>query len=289
MEIHRWKIDPSRLQKMPSNERALFFLLGHAINEISGLTKLFYLSNQYDHTKEWLRHAHLAQGMLLARTLLGKLDEAWKLLGVGYYESALAKEYEELLTNEALAALKELGKHFGKGSFINSVRNSFSFHYSIAEINAVLSGDLNEDELVSYMAESGGNTVHYFSEYAINLALLNSIDKDDARAAMERLMDESTDVVRLFNESAKGIMIVIAERYLTTEQGALNLEAIDIGDVPLDSDLAIPFFFRTTNLEKPEMNVLPDEAINSDPLQRPFLQWLRIFTSEKAAVTGRLS
>ena len=67
MEILRWLLPKRRFPKMRESERTLFFLLGHAVNEINVLNKLFYFSNNYDHEQEWRRHAHLTQGLVLAR------------------------------------------------------------------------------------------------------------------------------------------------------------------------------------------------------------------------------
>ena len=247
MEIQKWKFALDKIREMPTNERTLFFLLGHAINEINVLNKLFYLSNQYDQADRWREHAHLTQGMVLARTLLGKLWEAWKLLGEGYYKAKIVAAYEDEINPQAKDALQALGKHFGRGSFINKVRNSFAFHYSVDEMDNVLSQTLNPDELISYMAETNGNTVHYFSEYAINVGVMNAISEDDPAAAMEKLMVESSRVVGLFNEAAQGIMIVAAERYLAGSDGAVALEAIDIGNLPAAEKLEVPYFFEFTS------------------------------------------
>lgn len=243
MILYRWKIKPTHVAKMPSDERALFFMLGHAVNEINVLNKLFYLSNNYDASEKWRQHAHLTQGLVLARTLTGKLWEAWKLLGDAYFGTQLSKKYHGKLNENASAALKSLQKYFGRENLIKKLRNAFSFHYDTDEIAKIDVESLKADELLSYMAETNGNTLYYFSEYVVNLALLEAIAPGDPTKAMEALMDESAEVVGWFNEAAQGIMAEIADQYLLEDDGKITMEEINIGGVPMAEDIEIPYFF----------------------------------------------
>jgi hypothetical protein len=243
MKLYRWKIHPKRIAKMPADERALFFMLGHAVNEINVLNKLFFLSNQYDSSDKWQQHAHLTQGLVLARTLIGKLWEAWKLLRAAYFGSRLSKSYHGKLNSNAAAALKSLRRYFGRKNLIKTLRNEFSFHYDAAEIAKIDVERLNADELLSYMAETNGNTLFYFSEYAVNLALLESIVPGDPAKAIKALIGETAEVVGWFNDTAQGIMVEIADQYLREDDGTVPLEEIDIGVVPIAEEIEIPFFF----------------------------------------------
>ncbi len=243
MKLYRWAIPTERIAKMRAAERALFFMLGHAINEINVLNKLFYLSNNYDPSDKWRQHAHITQGLVLARTLTGKLWEAWNLLGDAYFSTQLSKTYHEKLNDNAAAAIKALQKYFGRDTLIKTLRNAFSFHYDASELTKIDVTGLSSDELLSYVAETNGNTLFYFSEYVVNLALLESIAPGDPAKAMESLMDESAKVVGWCNEAAQGIMAEMADLYLRNADGTVPMEEIDIGAVPMAEDIAIPYFF----------------------------------------------
>lgn len=245
MNIYRWQLDSEQLKQMPDKDRALFFMLGHVSNEINVLNKLFYLSNQYDHSERYQQHAHITQGMVIARTLIGKLWESWGLLKSAYYGAKLSACYDTSLSDEAREALKSLGRCFGRNSFIAQIRNSFAFHYSVDEIRKILSGDLSPEELINYMAGSNGNTVYYASEYVTNVAILQAVEKGDPQAAMERLIDISVEVVGLFNTAAQGIMLVATERYLSRSDGSVPFELVEIDNVPIAESLEIPFFFES--------------------------------------------
>ena len=222
---------------MQTTERALFLLLGHAINEVNVLNKLFYLSNNYVEGDKWRQHAHLTQGLILARALVGKLSEGWNLLGEGYFGTHLSKTYDKLLNPEAVQALDSLKKHFGRKSIIRDVRNGFAFHYSFNEIANLKVNDLDESELLLYMGENNGNTLFYGSEYVVNLAIMQSIDSSNFTMAFEALVDETQSVVAWFNEAAQGIMAEIAEIYLRRRDGTVASEEIDIGAQPYAEDL----------------------------------------------------
>lgn len=230
---------------MPDKERTLFFLLGHAINEINVLNKLFYLSNQYDVSDKWRRHAHLTQGLVLARTLTGKLWEAWELLTKAYFKTQLSKDYHVKLNDEAKNALKSLQKYFGRENLIKTLRNSFSFHYDVNEVSKLVPEEFDPDELISYMSQTNGNTLYYFSEYAVNVALLDSISHGDPAGAMEALIKESAEVVGWFNEAAQGIMVVAADQYLREDDGSVPLETIEIGPVPIAEEIQLPFYLES--------------------------------------------
>jgi hypothetical protein len=264
MKLHRWKIEPSRVAKMPADERALFLMLGHAVNEINVLNKLFYLSNNYDPSDKWRQHAHLTQGLVLARTLIGKLWEGWRLLGDAYFGTQISKTYHEKLNEDASAALRSLHKYFGRDNLVKKLRNAFSFHYDSAEISKIDIEGLNADEMLLYMAETNGNTVFYFSEYAVNLALLEAISPGDPAKAMEALMNESAQVVGWFNETAQGIMAEIADEYLRGHDGTIATEEIDIGSVPTAEELKFRIFL-TQNYELTAANeTSPIYEINPD-------------------------
>lgn len=249
MLINRSKIKLADLQKIPEGERALFVLLGHLINELNILNKTFYLCSQFEEEPKWRTHAHITQALVFAKMLVGKLYEGWELLRTGYFESQISKSYHGKLNDEVKNSLAMLKHYFGKKNLIEAVRNSFAFHYSVKDAKFVLSRDLNEEELVMYLAANNGNTLYYFSEYVVNYALLEAIEKGNPQRALERLMDESAKVVRWFTDLASGIMVYITEEYLLESDGKLPLEEIELGTVPVAEEIRIPYFF-TSNRDK---------------------------------------
>lgn len=223
----------------------MFVLLGHLVNELNILNKTFYLCSQFEEEPKWRTHAHTTQALVFAKVLVGKLYEGWELLRTCYFASQVSKRYDGKLNDEAGTGLAELKQYFGKTNLIKNVRNYFAFHYSFEDAKSALSGDLNEEELLMYLAENNGNSLYYFSEYVVNYALLEVIEKGNPAKAIERLIEESAKVVRWFNDLASGIMAKITEEYLLESDGKLPLEEINIGRVPVAEKIEIPYFFTS--------------------------------------------
>jgi len=249
VKINRSRIDMTKLRAMPENERALFVLLGHAVNEINVLNKTFYLATQYNERPEWRAHAHSSQSLVFARALTGKLYEAWQLLQKGYYGTQLSREYDKHVDAEVKDALDGLGRYFSRENIVAEIRNRFAFHYSLDDAKVGLALALPEDKMIMYLATDNGNTLYYFSEVVVNAALLEALEPGAHEKAMERLRTESQRVVGWFNDAAQGIMYRVVEKYLLDANGKMTFDKVDIGIPAVAEEVEIPYFI-TTNLPK---------------------------------------
>ncbi|MFI5295975.1 MAG: hypothetical protein ACHQ0Y_13245 [Thermodesulfovibrionales bacterium] len=169
MKVNRWQIDSKKLRVIPEDERVLFILLGHAVNEINILRKTFYLFSQFSEEPRWRAHVHTSQSLVFARILTGKLFEAWELLRKGYFGTRLSHEYDQHLDTEIKEALKSLKQYFGRDNLIDTIRNRFAFHYSPNDAKAILEHSLPNEEMVMYMAPDEANTLYYASEFVVNI------------------------------------------------------------------------------------------------------------------------
>ncbi|KAF0190589.1 MAG: S-adenosyl-L-homocysteine hydrolase [Gammaproteobacteria bacterium] len=231
---------------MPGDERALFVLLGHLINEINILNKTFYLCSQFDDEPQWRAHAHTTQALVFAKMLVGKLYEGWELIRTGYHGTHISRRYDSKLNDDAKDSLAKLKQYFGKKNLIRDVRDRFSFHYSMEEVKTVFGLDLDEEELVMYLGENNGNTLFYFSEYVVNYALLEVVDAGNPKEAIERLIDESARVVGWLNDFSAGVLAHVADEYLLDGDRKLPMEPIDIGQVSVAEQIEMPYFFTAT-------------------------------------------
>ena len=114
-EIHSIDLTKRSLAAMPAAERKLLLLLGHATNEINVFQKLVLMSGQGAYAPRLVDYVQAGQTLILMRTLIGKLSEAWDLFRVRFLkERQLADLYLPMLSDEAVAALEILKKHFGR-------------------------------------------------------------------------------------------------------------------------------------------------------------------------------
>lgn len=112
MHIAEVTLAKDQLLLIPSRERLLLILFGHAHNEIVIFYKLFLqtIHNDFDGVK---LKTNGAQSLVIVRLLIAKLFETYNLIEKVYYKSNLSRDIEPSLSEETLASLKNL-KNFIK-------------------------------------------------------------------------------------------------------------------------------------------------------------------------------
>ena len=110
MNIQRINITIEQLRQIPDHERALIVVLAHALNEVNVLNKPIFLCTNFDIEPRWKAHAHASQAFVLARTLIGKLNEAWNAIQKGYFGSQLSKKYatSRAIRNQSIERSQDL-------------------------------------------------------------------------------------------------------------------------------------------------------------------------------------
>lgn len=244
MLIRRLTLTPTQLASLPPEERALLYVVAHALNEVNVVLKLFLLASNYSFEPLVVRHAQLCQSMVLSKILVGKVHETWMAITKGYLRTTLAKVYDGQLDPEHAMALDRLKKYFGKSNVIESVRNSFAFHYSVAHANKEPAPDTPPEELALYFGPTVGTTLYQFAEQAMGMAMLDEIDPNDAQVAYDRLSNETHQVVSWLNDFGQGLLFTMLEKHLSLTSRVDELEIIHLSNVPDAADVQIPFFFE---------------------------------------------
>jgi hypothetical protein len=250
-EIHQIDLTKQSLAAMPDAERKLLLLLGHATNEINVFQKLVLMSGQGTYAPRFVDHVQAGQTLILMRTLIGKLCEAWDLFRVRFLrERQLAELYLPKLNAEAVAALESLKKHYGTQSPLMLIRSRFSFHYrdddnlveqSFQEIPA-------DEAWQFYLSNIEGNCFFYASELVVQSGVIKLADRapNDAEpfldatarnfaALCELTITVSGQILVLFGECIKEIV----SHSLPDTQ---SIGAVELPGLPALSELQIPFF-----------------------------------------------
>lgn len=242
MQIHRISFTASEFSGIPTNERALLVILAHALNEINTLNKLLAIATHFDHEPKWVAHAQSMQALILARVLIGKLNEAWIAVGKGYFASKLCQTYDLELDTVASAALAALKSYFGKTSLVNSVRNDFSFHYSLKQAAAPIPNDIPREDMSIYLNEALGNSLYLFAEVVMNVALMEGISPTNPETGLDRLISEMSEVIAHLNTFGHGLLVALLERHLGSDKLRQSMQSLETGAAPHYRDLKIPFF-----------------------------------------------
>ena len=245
MLLHRIAVPREALVGMPENERNFVIAMGHLLNELNVLNKIFYRCSQYPTDDRIIGKEQATQALCMAKIVAGKLAVGWEMLRAFYFNTQLSREYGPLLSPQASAALRELGRYFGRSTNVISViRNRYAFHYDSQQFSEALAAPSEEDGWEMFLTEETGNSLYFFSEIVIGHGLLEHINANSHRAAMNTLIDDITSIGGLFITFLTGCLIVITERYLLNERG-LPVERVRIDDPPGLDDVRIPFFVST--------------------------------------------
>jgi hypothetical protein len=247
MQLSRLLLTASQLNRIPAPERGLLVLCGHVVNELNVLNKWLLPLTQGESQFEPVNQGQTLQSMVLLKSIVGKLNEAWAALTKGYLRTGLARELSAQIAAESLASLEQLKKYFGRKSAINTVRNNFSFHYSLSHASQPIPEGTPREELAIYLTTPIGNSLYQFAETSMNGTLLRSLGESPA-LAMEQLLGETQQVVGWFNDFAHGLMIAILERHVFQAADAPLLENVDIGAVASFDALRLDYFIDIDTL-----------------------------------------
>jgi hypothetical protein len=208
MEIYHVKLSRAKLAAMPETERVLLFLLAHASNEITVLTKLILMMRKDDSPSPIVDSVETGQTFILMRLFIGKLHEAWELFKSRVQsDRAIATTYIPRLPPDAAAALQALNRHFGQGNALTAIRNKIAFHYLDKEnlTEANFQQLARSEPLPFYLGKTEGNSFYHAAELiaqlgAINLMKAPPADPNDNMSAEARtfaaLCDEIIEVSR---------------------------------------------------------------------------------------------
>lgn len=246
ISIHRVTISKDALISLTAAERNLLFLAGHVVNELNSLNKVFM----------WCLHKHpeeipsklnsLAQGvqsLVYARTLAGKVSEAWEALKTGWFRNRLAAQLEPSLHSEAVAALASLKTYFGRSNPINRVRNSFAFHYSSLALGEHWEEAVHGAPFEAVFGGTLGNNLHLGAEIVANAALLRGVSAGNPEENLRIFFDDVQTMANHMTTLMEGITMLITEKAIGQPlRSAASAEPLVV--TQSYSEVSIPYFCR---------------------------------------------
>jgi hypothetical protein len=245
IDVIRVPLSKDRLRAMPKEERALFFLLGYAANQIILFQRLVIFSTNKTPSEEAEQKISGAQSQMLARFMIGILHEAWKLVGTRFLASPIGKEFRPKLNPAGQAALVELNKHFGGSNLISKLRNNVAFHHPFesdmeAGFDAAVNDKNWDNDWNWYFSEATWNSFYFASDVVVLHGILTSIGETDLVAAQQKIMDEAKHVAG----HMMTLLYALTEAFLAKYFGPeMTAEVIaKIADAPGAFDVWLPFY-----------------------------------------------
>jgi hypothetical protein len=244
--VYKIHVSKDRLRAMPSDERSLFILLGHAANQLNLFSKLtlFSLNNTTDQEPESFLSG--VQSQMLLRMAIAILHEAWaKIITSRLLSTSLGKDYIPRLDQGGKDAINALQKLFGKSNILSKIRNNYAFHHPYdVDVEAAFKraeSDSNWDnEWNWFFSHSNFNSLYYVSDIIMISGIMNEIGETDSISAQKRLMDE---VQTAMNEMTTLIMALTAAIWRKHFGDELEAEKCgNITEAPGLFEFALPFF-----------------------------------------------
>lgn len=125
MNVFVVKFSKQDLLQLSSSERTLVLQLGHVCNELVFLNKLLLIVSDLE--REGVeRTAATTQSMIVVRLFIGKVFEAWLMLGKEYLGTDLRAEFDPLLSDDVVQSLAEL-KWLVRKTCFHKFETSFRF------------------------------------------------------------------------------------------------------------------------------------------------------------------
>ncbi|HSC47154.1 MAG TPA: hypothetical protein VLG68_03635 [Gammaproteobacteria bacterium] len=243
MKILVWDIGKKNIERIPEPERSFVIALGHITNEINILQKFLYWTQPDEADSEIHRKAHTMQSLFVAKLLAAKLAEGWQFLNKGYFSSTFSKIHESQLDDNGTNALQSLKNYFGRTNILTSVRNEFVFHYSPEQFQSGFINTSDAEQWQLIMSEAPGNSVYYISDLISNYSMFHHIDESDQSNAIDKLLDDSLLIAKLFIAFCNSCWISTADRYLKGSGG--TYKEIQVNGSPALGDVRIPYFIET--------------------------------------------
>ena len=95
-----------------------------------------------------------------------------------------------------------------------------------------------------YVSKSRANTHWYGAEVVVNYALLETVQVGEPAEAMDRLIDESLNVVAWLTTFVDHCIVAIVQKHLGFEFVEKQTEPITIRNAPDPRNVSIPFFVQ---------------------------------------------
>jgi hypothetical protein len=244
VKVFRIPVSKEKLKSLSKDERVLFILLGHSVNQMTMLEKLLVLCSRppQDQLDDMTSGA---QGQMLLRLLIGVVNESWELVSTRFLQNPVGKKYLSLIDAEGLKALENLKKQFGGSNLLNRIRTNVAFHqprsdavenaFEAAISNVGFDGNWN-----FFFSQHAYNSLFFLSEIVITQTIFDGMSAADFQSGQMRIIKETTEASQNLNNFAKAFTKSVWLEHFGSEMQSDRV--FDVTTAPRLDQIAIPFF-----------------------------------------------
>jgi transcriptional regulator with XRE-family HTH domain len=242
--VYRVPISKKQFETIPSHERALVFVAGHVLNQVSVFIKLVRFSTNSDPTNPIEERVSAAQSQLILRCLVGVLVEAWEFIRRPINQKIIGS-YLISISDDGMTSYDKLKKQFGKSGLLYNLRNNFLYHYPTpAELDKAFAQIPADEDWEWYLSEANTNSFYFSCELAIGYGIMSATGEPLHIGAFGTVMQE---VMQAANTLPYFLMPLI-DALLTKHLGKAILNpqpGTIIENAPKLGEFWIPFFADT--------------------------------------------
>lgn len=252
ISLSKYSFKKDALLSTPKEERHLFLLAGHLLNELAILFRLLSGSLQYESEDKTLEMGSLATQLSTIAYFISKVSEGWELVNERFTSSIQAKYFSEF-PDENKDSYTHLKNYFkSRKSVIQQVRNNFGFHnHDDQHLILEAFGRFPADEFCIFVSESPGLCLFHVSEVAVGMGFVRIVNEnittiDDYRLAYQKLIQDTVDVHKYLQDVLLAFQVVFVNKYL---KGRSDITTVEIKPEIKFEDLNIPYFVYPPNLK----------------------------------------
>jgi hypothetical protein len=242
--VYRVPISKRQFRAIPTDERALVFVSGHLLNQISVFMKLVRFSVSKDPGDPIEARVSAAQSQIILRSLIGVFAEAWEFIRKPINQKIIGK-YLPTIDGNGRASYEELKKHFGKSGLLHQLRNNYVYHYpSSKKLETAFEWIPEDEEWEWYLSHANTNSFYFSCELAVGYGIMQTTDEPLHIGAFGVVMQQVTGIANCMPYFLMPLMRAI----LTVHLGDRILDpkpGTTIKNAPKLDEFWIPFFAET--------------------------------------------
>ncbi len=241
LSISRLTISKKQLLTLKPEERAMFFLIGHALNELSLFSKLVVFAHNSTKLSEGVQsQIEHGQTMIIIRTWAGKMFEAWDMFKEVCQSSPTAyRTYLIQLDPPALAAKKELQKYFSSANDLYRLR-FYAFHKpDTKDLERAFQKLPDYDALIMYGGRSEGNQFSASIEAFVTMSFARASKSGKGVAGIEEILVDCRQTAKRLITLFRACQKAMIQFHFPEVQWE---HAFTVADPPNLTDVVLPSF-----------------------------------------------
>jgi hypothetical protein len=212
VEVFTVPISKEQFKQIPDKERALIFVCGHILNQVSVFLKVVRFSANNDPTDEIENKVSGMQSQIILRFLMAVLSEACI-----YFE-----DRKEMIAaclpdmhGEGRSAYAKIEEFFDKKSLLRRVRNNYLYHYpNDKNVERAFKAIPEDEPWEWYLSATNTNSLYFSCELVLSYGFMEATGEPTPEKAFDVVMTKTKELANTMPDFCMRLIEVIVTRHL---------------------------------------------------------------------------